>query len=356
MLKSVLSVIAWLSVFVLWLSAASVYVSPAWFRWASILGLVFPIALGGVVAMLIILLLFAWQRAWIPVLGMALSWGSIYTYLPLNIGRKAPDGLLKVMTYNVMYLGGDADNRKELLHYLAFSGCDIICMQEVMVNHKTFDTEVAPALKARTPYCRLAPKGKDYLAIASRYPILSDSLICSNKSNATVAFDLRMPGGDTLTVINCHLISNHLSPKERDGYREMVTHHHTDTEDNLSVSRILLSKISAAAKLRASQADSVATFVEALQQRGRRIIVCGDFNDTPISYAYHHIASTGLRDAFRATGGGIGRSFNRDAMPIRIDHIMASPGLKPYDAHIDTTPLWSDHYPMVVYYEFDASK
>lgn len=350
MLKSVLSVIAWLSVFVLWLSAASVYVSPVWFRWASILGLAFPVFLGGVAGMFVILLLFCPRRSWIPVVGMALCWGSISSYCPLNIGRKAPEGLLKVMTYNTMNLGG-TDGRKDMLHYLAFSGCDIICMQEAMINHKTFEKEVATALKARTPYCRLAPEGKDYIAIASRYPIVAERLLCARQSNVSVAFTIRMPNGDSLTVINCHLVSNALSQDERSSYSDIVHHRQRDTEQEISTSRVLMSKIAAAAADRAQQADTIATYIEELHRRGQRVIVCGDFNDTPLSYAYHHIVSAGLTDAFRATGGGIGRSFNRDAMPIRIDHIMASPGLKPYDAHIDTTPIWSDHYPMVVYYE-----
>ena len=80
--------------------------------------------------------------------------------------------------------------------------------------------------------------------------------------------------------------------------------------------------------------------------------MCGDFNDTPVSYAHHTIASAGLTDAYAATGRGPGRSFNRAAIFVRIDHILMASRLRPYTCRIDNTFRHSDHYPAVCYFTF----
>ena len=50
------------------------------------------------------------------------------------------------------------------------------------------------------------------------------------------------------------------------------------------------------------------------QHKDKPVILCGDFNDTPISYTRHRVASLGLTDAFREAGQGFGFSFRRNAI------------------------------------------
>ena len=80
-----------------------------------------------------------------------------------------------------------------------------------------------------------------------------------------------------------------------------------------------------------------------------KIIVCGDFNDSPVSYTHHRIASCGLTDAFVAAGNGLGRSFNRDAIVVRIDNILHSKHWKAYRCEVDDSNKDSDHYPIACY-------
>ena len=54
----------------------------------------------------------------------------------------------------------------------------------------------------------------------------------------------------------------------------------------------------------------------------------------------------GLTDAYVATGQGVGRSFNRDAIFVRIDNMFCSPDLRPYGACVDKSIVVSDHYPL----------
>ena len=165
-----------------------------------------------------------------------------------------------------------------------------------------------------------------------------------NVTNGSAVFLLLMAPGDTLRVVNCHLESMHLTPDDRAKYHRMVRAPETSDVDGSS--RLLVSKISRAAVERARQADLVARYVERHREAG--LLVCGDFNDTPISYTRRRIAR-GLTDAFRASGRGIGRSFNRDAIYVRIDHILCSKDWKPYGCHVDRSAAASDHYPVVAY-------
>ena len=84
------------------------------------------------------------------------------------------------------------------------------------------------------------------------------------------------------------------------------------------------------------------------------VILCGDFNDTPISYTCHRLSRAGLESAFSAVGKGLGRTFNRDAFVVRIDHAFASPQLVPLTCRVDNSVFFSDHYPLLTRYRLAA--
>ena len=75
------------------------------------------------------------------------------------------------------------------------------------------------------------------------------------------------------------------------------------------------------------------------------VILCGDFNDTPNSYAYHKL-SNGLKDAFVEQGVGLGRSYNGNFPSLRIDYILYSPELNIHSFNTKNVKL-SDHFPIL---------
>ena len=75
------------------------------------------------------------------------------------------------------------------------------------------------------------------------------------------------------------------------------------------------------------------------------VIVCGDFNDTPVSYT-HHAFNQILKDAFVEAGNGLGISYNRNRMYVRIDHILTSKDMEVHDCQVDKSIKASDHYPI----------
>ena len=76
------------------------------------------------------------------------------------------------------------------------------------------------------------------------------------------------------------------------------------------------------------------------------IILTGDFNDSPISYVRHRLASV-LTDCYVASANGPGISYHYNAFYVRIDNIMCSSHWKPYACRVDNTVKASDHYPII---------
>ena len=185
-----------------------------------------------------------------------------------------------------------------------------------------------------------------FIAMFSHYPIVRHELVCQDEGNGTVAFWTVRAPGDTILVINNHLKSVGLSMEDREEFKEMV--YAPESKMSRQGSKTILSKITHAAAARAAMADKVATFID--RHRGTPMIVCGDFNDTPISYAYRRVGKD-LTDAYVSTGRGFGRSFNRDAIFVRIDQMFCSEEFTPYAAYVDTKMKCSDHYPIVSYFE-----
>lgn len=101
-------------------------------------------------------------------------------------------------------------------------------------------------------------------------------------------------------------------------------------------------KLGGAYKVRAPQADLIAHYIS--EQKTDATIVCGDFNDTPISYTYRTI-SKNLVDSYVETAFGPRITYHENFFWFRIDFIMHSKNVKAYNTTIDKVNF-SDHYPV----------
>jgi hypothetical protein len=148
--------------------------------------------------------------------------------------------------------------------------------------------------------------------------------------------------GDTVVLINNHLKSNAITEKEKDDYNEALGFH--DKNKVKASGRVLLSRLSHATVQRAEQTDSLCNLIRKYQHYD--MIVCGDMNDTPISYTYQQISNL-LNNAYEESGTGLGISFNRKGFPVRIDHIFTSNGLKSARTFVNAKISSSDHRPII---------
>ena len=106
-------------------------------------------------------------------------------------------------------------------------------------------------------------------------------------------------------------------------------------------------RFSPAFKRRAKQVEQV--YQDINYQESPYLLVCGDFNDTPISYTHHRL-STGLHDAIASTGRGVNYSYYfKSLIGVRIDHMLYSDQIEARAAYVDRTAEISDHKPIICY-------
>ena len=335
------------SVAVMMLLGYSDRISPMVYPMAVVLGLLFPFLILFNLLFLVFWLLFKPKYALISVVGLLLCFQPVRTYAPLNISHDPPADAMKVLSYNVCLFGAIHDDKTQadkMLRYLANSKADILCLQEASCYGDAVE-KVDKQLGTKYQYCdTVCREGDDILRIYSRHPIVGkQKLLPSSNSASAAAFHL-LVGGDTLTVVNCHLQSIGLSLAEKEAVSSMV-HGEMQRDSAREESRYLVRKLCDAAQTRALQADTIANYIAALPAN-RSILVCGDFNDGPISYSHRTIGRR-LTDCFVASGNGLGISFHTSPFYFRIDNIMCSPDWEPVACKIDKKITISDHYPVV---------
>ena len=339
----------------LWACAIMPYVDPRIFKVSAVVALMFPVFLFGTLFQLLLSALFAPRRCWIPLLGLLICIGPIHTYAPLHFFSKQPTGNadteLCVMSYNTRMFGGTNAGQDSLAHYITSAGVQIACIQEGVGTREAHDRIRRNIAGTATPYYTYNSDTGETLALISAYPIIRTQLVTRSVRNAVVAFWVELSKRKQLLVINCHLNSNQLSLDERNKYSTLMHHRGEVPQQTMAgLSRRMAAKIAKAAQVRANMVDTLSNFLS--QHKDEDILVCGDFNDTPVSYCRRRIAACDLQDAYRLGGTGIGRSFNQDAIWVRIDHIFVSRRWQVLEAHIDNKVYLSDHFPIIATFRY----
>ena len=271
------------------------------------IGLTFPFFIVANIISLVVLLLVRWKLSIIPIVGFALAYVPIRTYFPINVTSDGPDDCIKIVTYNVCGFGGNYRYEKAVdtvANYLRRIDADIVCLQEVQGGKGGNGFQ---KMKEIYPYCdstklSLSEVLVNALGIFTRYPIIRKEIIDYQSScNGSVAYYLQV-NEDTIIVINNHLEATHLSSDQRKRYKEVLKGEMEQDEAEEEMIMIF-EKLADNMRKRAPEAEAVHQYVEA--HSAYPIIVCGDFNDTPISYTRHMMAK-GLTDCFVSAGNGFG--------------------------------------------------
>ena len=311
------------------------------------IGMTFPFFLIANLLFIFFWLTFKWKKLWIPILGYAIVYVPLTIYMPMNSSQEEPENTIKLISYNVCQYGGNYKYEQAfdtIFSYLKEQDADIVCMQEDVDSWRRF---VFQRYSKVYPYNDTTFFSKQDISmngvgIHSKFPILRKERIWyPSVANGSMAYYLLIEG-DTVLVINNHLETTHLSSEDRTRYKEMIAGK-MERKDAKDESKMLIEKLGQATAKRAVGADAVHRYIE--EHRQYPIIVCGDFNDNPISYSRRTIAK-GLTDCFVETGKGVGLSFNQKGFYFRIDHILCSDHFEPYDCKIDSKMDASDHYPI----------
>ncbi|MBQ9356787.1 MAG: endonuclease/exonuclease/phosphatase family protein [Prevotella sp.] len=335
------------------LVAYSDHIYPEGHTFLACVGMAYPFFLAAMVIVLLTWVLVSWKRAWLPLLALIITIPATRVYIPLHFKSTPPEGCIKIVSYNVCGYGINAhhpDPLDAISRYLDRQQADIVCLQEDM-STKFKPVERYDSLFPYNDTVHVNKPGTimiNALGIHTRYPILRKERISyESNANGSVAWFLLIDG-DTVAVVNNHLESTHLSSGDRQRYTDMLDGA-LDSTDVQTETRFLVGKLATYMAKRAVQAETVSNYVDSIKQL-YPVIVCGDFNDTPISYARRTIAK-GLTDCYVETGNGPGISFNMRGFKFRIDQMMCSDHFEPYSCYIDDKMEDSDHYPVVCWLE-----
>ena len=356
------SFFASLSIILVLLLIASAYsdiISPEKQILFAYLGLAFPLLLFANICFLAYWLL---TKKWLLVLMLVatftICWRPFSVFCPLHLETQiqSQEDIIKVLSYNVMSFAYKNHTEKapnKIIQYIAESDADIVCLQEYMVSSRENLMSSGDVARALPMYPYIAeiifssPENSRYkygLAVLSKFPITSSRRIpFPSVYNGSSIHEINVHG-KKVVVVNNHLESFKLTAEDRSKYSDMITHINLESFDDLRGS--IQQKLGQAFRVRAKQAEAIASEIQ--KANGYYTIVCGDFNDTPISYARRTIQGS-LDDAYVKSGFGMGISYNQNFFLFRIDHILHSSSMEAYNCRVDTRVKMSDHYPIYCY-------
>lgn len=333
------------------LGAYSGYIPPV--RWIipAFLGLFFPALLVAQIGVTIFWLL-AWDKRRLLLVAAVwlISLPQLLVYFPISRAEKSlgtEEESLRILSYNVCAFGFKPHTKTSpnaTLQYIKSSGADIVCIQEAMLNQNPWAGVVSKTLRSYLdedyPYINVirVNRGGSTLALLSKYPIKEAKEIpLPSWVNGAVVYKVDIRGKETL-VINVHLESFRLRRVDGEDYLRLAK-----DGDAIRLKDALRAKLSPTFRSHNIQANIIHDLIQSYGSG--RVIVCGDFNDTPLSYARYKIGE-GLEDAFVSKGNGLGITFHTRPFFVRIDHILFGPAFRALRCEVDKTASESDHYPI----------
>lgn len=312
----------WFFAVLLLFSDLSVYISPDIIPYSGLLGLMFPFLILINVAFLLFRIFDKKVYFFISLIVLILSYYRIQDSYAFH-NRKvvsAPINPVKVMSYNVRmfdlynWTGEHAGNK--IFNIIKNENADIICLQE-FYSRKNFDYQSKIINMQHTKDYLISSKDKTGYsgnAIFSRYPIISSGFVDIGNSKQKCIYANILKQRDTIRVYSIHLASIHL---EKDNYNFIKNIKDNDKDENIEGVKNLGTKLIDAYKIRAKEVE---TLVPHIEDSPYPVIICGDFNDTPVSYTYRSIKGN-LTDAFTESGIGIGHTYAKSLPLFRIDYI-----------------------------------
>ena len=229
------------------------------------------------------------------------------TYAEPKYDRQA----MKVVTYNVRSFIDDNGKRNidSMAAMIRSINPDILCFQEF-----GFKDAMDTLLKNMNGLPKSLNRNNLSPAIYSRYPIINAERIDKQKNYLWADLVVR---DDTIRVFNLHLHSTTIRKADKN-YIE--NNEYIDDEESEEQLRSMLTRLTENNKLRASQVDTIKQIINASPYP---VIVCADFNDTPVSFTYRKM-SRRLRDTYREQGRGYAHSYRGFYDMLRIDYILCS--------------------------------
>jgi len=308
---------------------------------ASIAGQLIPIFVIIQTIALIVLVILKKESFIIPFLILIIGWSFVAKSFSLNANNLPTITSIRILSFNTKLFRKPktySEFSTDLIKWVSNDSSDIKCLQEYSTNSKWPLLDVTSQInkKGYSGYIfRAMVTDSDHspgMAIFSKFDLLDSGIVFQDKNtlNAAIYVDLNI-GGKTTRVYNVHLASMNIDLNETGGFGNIL---------------LLLKRLKYGSIKRISQID---TLIKHTKSSPYPYIICGDFNETPYSYAYQQLSSQFL-NAFEEAGNGFGFTFNEVPYLLRIDHQFYRSDIQAVGYHVNRTIKISDHFPTYGYY------
>ncbi len=351
LLVFVLTVLAIVGLVSMALSVINAYINPQKFIWTAVFGLAFWVILIYNV-LVFMFLLFLWSnKAWISVLAFLIAIPGVSK--SFSFGSKAnAENSIRIMSYNVhdfKHIDGETDKERfayQIMDMVREQSPDILCCQEFggfspnVTRQQCIEVFAVNEGFRYVYYNRRRNYGGN--VIFSKYPLAEVSEDSGFGKGNTYGVMVSVDAGDKgkFHVANLHLLSYMITDDEID----VLTNSSEHRNDLDTIRKKVLHKLSYAFQKRSDELQMV---FEGMPPVGGPIIICGDFNEPPLSYNYRQMQKAGFIDTFTKVGFGIKPTYVRKLPLLRIDYIWANDGVKPLDFERHNYKA-SDHYPIML--------
>lgn len=317
----------------------SVLIPPDFFWPAIYLAFAIPVVIAVNACVLIALMFMRSRLLLFPLIALLLATPFILSTVSIH-QKEIPEKSFSILSFNAHLFREHHNYAKftlESISWVVNDSSDIKCIQEYSTNERWRNLDVNAQLKdkgyERFTFKATLPDREHALGmgIFSRYPMIDSGIVWEDKGslNAGLFADIRI-GSDTIRVYNVHLASMNL---------ELAQYKNTD--NYMAKMRVLLGKLKAGSIQRS---EEIRTLLDHVASSPYRVIVCGDFNETPYGYNYRLINSR-LSNVFEKAGSGFGFTYNSKMFFLRIDHQFAGDNIEPVYYYVDRSLKQSDHFP-----------
>ncbi len=338
------------------LTLLAAHISPERIVLPAYLSLALPLY---IFANVIFILIWALLKKWLfllSLISLIIGIDAVKVALPVHFNAQKIQDIestegYSLITYNTManamMATHTAGKPNPVIQYVLDRDPDILCIQEysACVAEEHMNKEELEAIFSKYPYQMVnyhVNSGWSSFGVAtfSKFPIVNRGIINLNSMYNTAIFTDLQIGDTIIRLFNCHLESNKLTESDKQMATRLRDQFDTDviTGTTLHLSR----KLGTAYRIRAAQADTIAGYIA---RSPYAVMVVGDFNDVPYSYAYTRIRGN-MKDAFQEKGFGFDYTYNESVFKFRIDQILFDPLIQLNAFKLENEEKGSDHFPL----------
>lgn len=341
----------WGAILALVFSYLAAHVSPSTFSYLALFGLAYPFILIANFLFLIYWYFKKRKNMVFSALAIVIGITHFLDFFQISFAGTPPENKhdqIKVLTYNVHLFDlyntkSGKKTRNAIFDVLKREKADVICFQEFYHSDRKGFFETRDTLVKFLPnkyyherYTH-AMTGSQYFGVAlfSKHKIVNRGYVpfASDANNFCIYADILL-NGDTVRIYNAHLQSIRFSPSDY-----ALVDGNKNNEEIESGGKRIMRRLTNAFIKREEQVNRIA---ESIRECPHEVILCGDFNDTPVSYTYETFTDL-LDDSFAEAGNGIGNTYIGVFPSFRIDYVMHSKGLECID-YTTLSEKLSDHH------------